>query len=181
MKKKKSVPRWLQIVSTIIANAAIVLSIIYIVFYILDGFNPMLHFLGEQVFVTRYLDVIIAALALALGILFLICTWKIFYGKKGKKTKRKGNKSSDAIVMQAAANDKTAFSFDAQHHGFLTYFLLKEIKGIAGQLDSYTYQDIYEAVERKVNKESALQGKWQEISGFVDGKYSSSWQHLKIR
>ena len=77
MKKKRSVPRWLQIVSTIIANAAIVLSIIYIVFYILDGFNPMLDFLGEQVFVTRYLDV------------FLICTWKIFYGKKGKKHSRK--------------------------------------------------------------------------------------------
>ena len=89
MKKKKSVPRWLQIVSTIVANAAIVLSIIYIVFYILDDFNPMLHFLGEQVLVTRYLDVIIAALALVLGILFLICTWKIFYGKKGKKHSHK--------------------------------------------------------------------------------------------
>ena len=89
MKKKKSVPRWLQIVSTIVANAAIVLSIIYIVFYILDGFNPMLHFLGEQVFVTKYLDVIIAVLALVLGILFLICTWKIFYGKKSKKHSRK--------------------------------------------------------------------------------------------
>ena len=92
MKKKKSVPRWLQIVSSIIANAAIVLSIIYIVFYILDGFNPMLHFLGEQVFVTRYLDVIIAALALLLGILFLICTWKIFYGKKGKRGKKHSRK-----------------------------------------------------------------------------------------
>ena len=45
-KKKKSVPRWLQIVSTIVANAAIVLSVVYILFYILDGFNPMLHFLG---------------------------------------------------------------------------------------------------------------------------------------
>ena len=89
MKKKKTVPRWLQIVSTIIANAAIVLSIVYIVFYILDRFNPMLHFLGEQVFVSRYLDVIIAALGLILGILFLICTWKIFYGKKSKKAKRR--------------------------------------------------------------------------------------------
>ena len=88
-KKKKSVPRWLQIVSTIIANAAIVLSVVYILFYILDGFNPMLHFLGEQVIVSRYLDVIIAALALMLGVLFLICTWKLFYGKKGKKASRK--------------------------------------------------------------------------------------------
>ncbi|MBQ6146468.1 MAG: hypothetical protein IJI82_05500 [Clostridia bacterium] len=89
MKKKKSVPRWLQVVSTIVANAAIVLSVVYILFYILDGFNPMLHFLGEQVLVSRYLDVIIAALALILGVLFLVCTWKIFYGKKGKKHSRR--------------------------------------------------------------------------------------------
>ena len=88
MKKKKSVPRWLQVASTIIANAAIVCSVVYIVFYILDRFNPMLHFLDEQVMVTHYLDVIIAALALILGVLFLICTWKIFYRKKGKKAKR---------------------------------------------------------------------------------------------
>ncbi len=88
MKKKKSVPRWLQVVSTIIANAAIVCSVVYIVFYILDRFNPMLHFISEQVIVTQYLDVIMAALALILGVLFLICTWKIFYGKKGKKTRR---------------------------------------------------------------------------------------------
>ena len=89
MKKKKSVPRWLQIVSTVIANAAIVLAVVYIVFYILDGFNPMLHFLGEQVIVSKYLDVIIAGLALVLGVLFLICTWKIFYGRKGKKHGRR--------------------------------------------------------------------------------------------
>ena len=88
MSKKKTVPYWLQIVSTVVANAAIVLSIVYIVFYILDGFNPMLHFLGEQVIVSKYLDVIIASIALILGVLFLICTWKIFYGKKGKKAKR---------------------------------------------------------------------------------------------
>lgn len=89
MKNKKSVPRWLQIVSTVIANAAIVLAVVYIVFYILDGFNPMLHFLGEQVIVSKYLDVIIAGLALVLGVLFLICTWKIFYGKKSKKVKKR--------------------------------------------------------------------------------------------
>ena len=88
MKKKKSLPRWFQILSTVVANAAIVLSVVYILFYILDGFNPMLHFLGEQVVVTRYLDVIIAGLALILGVFFIICTWKLFYGKKGKKAKR---------------------------------------------------------------------------------------------
>lgn len=115
------------------------------------------------------------------GALMVRSDRKVVADAKGKKAKRKGNKSSDAIVMQAAANDKTAFCFEAQHHGFMTYFLLKEIKSIAGQLDSYTYQDIYEAVERKVNKESALQGKWQEIYGFVDGKYANGWQQLKIK
>lgn len=98
-----------------------------------------------------------------------------------KKSKRKANKNSDAIVLLAAAYDKTTYSFDAQHHGFLTYFLLKEVKGMASHLDSYTYQDIYEAVERKLNKESALQGKWQEITGFVDGKHAGDWQQLRIK
>ena len=108
---------------------------------------------------------------------------KVVTDAKGKKAKHKANKSSDAIVLLAAEYDKTAYSFDAQHHGFLTYFLLKEIKGLAStsNFDSYTYQDIYEAVERKLNKESALQGKWQVIHGFVDGKYASDWQHLHIR
>lgn len=95
MSKKKNVPRWLQIASTVVANAAIVLSVVYIVFYILDLFNPMLHFLGEQVAVSKYLDVIVAALALILGVLFLVCTWKIFYGKGGKKPKRRPRPAYD--------------------------------------------------------------------------------------
>ena len=115
------------------------------------------------------------------GALMLRSDRKVTVDAKGKKAKRKGNKTSDAIVLLAAATDKTAYSFDAQHHGFMTYFLLKEIKSMAGHLEDYTYQDIYEAVERKVNKESALQGKWQEIGGYVDGKYAGSWQGLKVR
>ncbi len=104
MKKKKTIPSWLRVFSTVIANAAIVLSIVYILFYILDGFNPMLHFLGEQVFVSRYLDVIIAGLALLLGILFLICTWKLFYGKKKKKS-QKTRKASHSRYRDDADED----------------------------------------------------------------------------
>lgn len=98
-----------------------------------------------------------------------------------KASKRKANKNSDAMVLLAAAYNRTAYSFDTQHHGFLTYFLLKEIKSVANHLDRATYQDIYEAVQRNVNKESALQGKWQEISGFVDGKYATNWQKLRLK
>ncbi len=98
---------------------------------------------------------------------------------KGKK--RKANMRADAVVLMAAAPDKTAFSFDEQHHGFLTYFLLKEIKGLAGDLDGYTYSNIYENVGRKLGKESALQGRWQEIYGLAGGKYKDSWSIMKLK
>ncbi len=98
-----------------------------------------------------------------------------------KKKKRKANMRSDAVVLLAAEYDKTAFSFDDQQHGFLTYFLLKEIKSQQDNIFSLTYQDIYESIERKLNKESALQNRWQEISGLAGGKYKDSWQHMRIK
>lgn len=98
-----------------------------------------------------------------------------------KKKQRKANLRSDAVVLLAADYNKTAYSFDAQHHGFLTYFLLKEIKSVAGNLEGYSYGDIYEAVERKLNKESALQGRWQEASGMAGGKYKDSWRTLPLK
>ncbi len=101
--------------------------------------------------------------------------------RDGKGAKRKANMRSDAVVLMAAAPDKTAYSFDAQHHGFLTYFLLKEIKGAAGNLEGMTYQSLYEAIERKIGKESALQGRWQVIYGMAGGKYKDTWSQMKIR
>lgn len=101
---------------------------------------------------------------------------------KGKKArKRKSNMRADAVVLLAAEADKTAYSFDAQHHGFLTYFLLKEIKGIASNIESYTYQDIYESLGRKLSKESALQGRWQEASGLAGGKYKEAWREQRVK
>ncbi len=101
--------------------------------------------------------------------------------KAKKAKKRKSNMRADAVVLLAADADKTAYSFDAQHHGFLTYFLLKEIKGIATNLDTYTYQDIYESIDRKMGKESALQGRWQEVSGMAGGKYKEAWRNMRIK
>ena len=100
--------------------------------------------------------------------------------RDGKGLKRKSNMRADAIVLMAAAPDKTAYSYEAQHHGFLTYFLAKEIKGAAGDLDGMTYQSIYEAVERKLGKESALQGRWQEVYGMAGGKYKDNWRKLRF-
>lgn len=101
--------------------------------------------------------------------------------EEGKKV-RKPSLRSDAVVLLAATYSKTAFAFDLHQHGFLTYFLLKEVKLQRDNIFNITYQDIYEEVARKLNKESALQNKWQEAIGIAGGKYKDgSWQKLKIK
>lgn len=99
----------------------------------------------------------------------------------GKKH-RKPTLRSDAVVLLAADYHKTAFAFDLHQHGFLTYFLLKEVKLQRENIFNLSYQDIFEDVERKLNKESALQNKWQEAIGIAGGKYKDgSWRELKIK
>lgn len=101
--------------------------------------------------------------------------------KGTKLKKRKANIREDVIILLAADFTKTAYSFDDQHHGFLTYYLLKDIKSAAGEIDPITYQDLFESVERNVSKESALQGKLQEIEGITGGRYKDNWQNLRFR
>ena len=58
----------------------------------------------------------------------------------------------------------------------------KEMKSQKENIFNMDYQDIYEAVERKLNKESALQNRWQEISGIAGGRYKDgSWKLLKVK
>ena len=100
--------------------------------------------------------------------------------KEEKKKRRKASLRSDAVVLLAAEYDKTAFAFDRFEHGFLTYFLLKEVKDQKDHIFQLDYQDIYEEVARRLNKESALQNKWQEVSGIAGGRYKDGWQRMKI-
>lgn len=98
-----------------------------------------------------------------------------------KKKKRKASMRSDAVVLLAADFDRTAYSFNNQQHGFLTYFLLKELKLQQDNIFSMTYQDVFESVARKLNKESALQNRWQEASGIAGGRYKDSWHYMRIK
>lgn len=97
-----------------------------------------------------------------------------------KARKKRTNLRSDVVILTAAGFDKTAFSFDDQRHGFLTYFLLSELRKGAANIDALTYQDIFEALERSVSKESALQNKLQEPKGLVGGKLRDGWQHMTL-
>ena len=98
-----------------------------------------------------------------------------------KKKRRKASLRSDAVVLLAADFDRTAFAYNDHQHGFLTYFLLHEIKIQKERFFRLTYQEIFDTIERKINKESALQNKWQEISGIAGGKYKDDWQRLKVK
>lgn len=98
-----------------------------------------------------------------------------------KKKRRKASLRSDAVVLLAADYDKTAYAFDAHQHGFLTYFLLLEIKTQKDRIFRMSYQEIFNTIYPKLNKESALQNRWQEISGIAGGRYKENWQHLKIK
>ncbi len=99
---------------------------------------------------------------------------------EGKK-RRKPTLRSDVVAMLAADYSKTAFAFDQHQHGFLTYFLLKEVKLQGDNIFRLTYQDLFEEVARKLGKESALQNRWQEAIGIAGGKYKDGWQQLKIK
>ena len=102
--------------------------------------------------------------------------------KDAKKKNRKANLRSDAVVLLAADFNNTAYVFDEREHGFLTYFLLKEVKLQRDRIFSMPYEDILTTVERKVSKESALQNRWQELSGIAGGKYKDGdWKKLKVK
>lgn len=85
---------------------------------------------------------------------------------------------NDIVVMSAAAFNKTAYAFDEQHHGFFTYFILKELKKCKGNIN---YNDLYYGVDDEVQKESALQGKLQEPTIIVGGKLKDTWGSLRLR
>lgn len=85
---------------------------------------------------------------------------------------------NDAVVISAAAYDKTAFAFDEQHHGFLTYFILKELKKEKGNID---YGTLFNRIKDGVEQESALQGLLQEPTITVGGKLKEGWDQLRLK
>lgn len=84
---------------------------------------------------------------------------------------------NDVVIMSAAPFEKTAFAFDEQHHGFFTYYILKELKSRKGDID---YEELFKSVDKNVQRESSLQGKLQEPTVTVGGKLKESWGALRF-
>lgn len=85
---------------------------------------------------------------------------------------------NDLVIFNAANFDKTAYAFEDQHHGFLTYFILKEFKHNKGEL---TYQQLFNNIERQLTYESSLQNKLQEPIIILGGKTKDTWQERSFR
>lgn len=85
---------------------------------------------------------------------------------------------SDIIIFQAADVQKTAFTYDEMHHGFLTYYMLKEIKRTKGNI---SLGDLYGSIRKEVAYESSLQGKLQEPQVIAGGKIKDSWPTMRLK
>ncbi len=92
--------------------------------------------------------------------------------KKESKRYRTPRVRSDIVIFMAADGDKTAYSFIDQHHGFFTYYILKELKYSRGEI---TFQDLFNNVTKNQAYESSLQGKLQEPSMIIGGKLGENW------
>lgn len=98
---------------------------------------------------------------------------------KKKAKKMKGMRIRNDIVMFAAADwNKAVYSFDQQHHGFLTYFMLKELKRTRGNID---YGTLYENIDKQLNYESSLQGKLQQPKMILGNKAKEGWQARRFK
>lgn len=73
MSKTKKVFRMLAL---ILANVCLVLGGVYVLFTILDGFNPLLHFISPDFILTKYLDKILIGCGMALGLCSIVALWK---------------------------------------------------------------------------------------------------------
>ena len=92
--------------------------------------------------------------------------------KKETKRYRAPRVRDDIVIFMAANGDKTAYSFIDQHHGFFTYYILKELKASRGEI---TFQQLFDNVTKNQAYESSLQGKLQEPSMIIGGQLGENW------
>lgn len=83
------------------------------------------------------------------------------------------------VIFSAATGDQTALSYEEQHHGMFTYFLLKRLKETKGDTDLGALADY---LTENVALESQLKNKKQQIPTVIAGnEYGiTSWKNLRL-
>ncbi|MBR1792972.1 MAG: caspase family protein [Bacteroidales bacterium] len=101
------------------------------------------------------------------------------FSNKSNVTKIKALRiRNDILVFSSSEYNKTSYSYDDQHHGFFTYFILKELKKTKGDL---TLRQLYDNVNTSLSYESSLQGKLQQPTVVAGGKLKDSWESQRLK
>ncbi|GEM_PF-636341 len=98
---------------------------------------------------------------------------------KGVKVRPKENVvNGNMVVFTSSTGDESSGVYREKQHGYLTYFLLKNIQDSKGNI---SYKDLASSIISNVKKETALGGKVQtpqiNISNSVDG----IWENWKVK
>ena len=102
-----------------------------------------------------------------------------FFGVKSTVKKLKALRiRNDILVLSSSEYNKTSYSYDDQHHGFFTYFILKELKRTKGDI---TLKELFDNVYTQLSYESSLQGKLQQPTVVPGGKLKESWESQKLK
>lgn len=79
---------------------------------------------------------------------------------------------NDVVVFLAANTNQPAYVFEDQHHGFFTYFILRELKRTRGNI---TMEELFNNVDKLQAYESSLQNKIQIPHKWLGGKTKNTW------
>ena len=109
--------RGLRIIASVLANLTAILAANCIVYYILDHFNPGLHFvIYSTFFLTEHLHLIVAALTLLTGILYLVLfRLGAFKERRSSKKRLAAILIADVLLAGAFAMTVNTYTFDWLH------------------------------------------------------------------
>ena len=111
---KKDRFRVLKIIASVLANACAILSANYITYYILDHYNPGLHFVIYSTFpLTEYLHWIVASLCLLTALLYLLLFSVNAFERHTFRPKRLiAILAADILIAGAFAMTVNTYTFD---------------------------------------------------------------------
>ncbi len=98
---------------------------------------------------------------------------------KGVKVKPKDIViTGNMIVLSSSTGEESSGVYREKQHGYMTYFLLKMLKDVKGDI---TYKDLTDYVIESVKKETALNGKVQTPQLNFSQSVENSWSTWKIK
>jgi len=98
---------------------------------------------------------------------------------KGVKVRPKENVVNGKIVVfTSSSGDESSGVYREKQHGYMTYFLLKNIQDSKGNI---SYKDLANALISNVKKETALNGKVQTPQVNASSDVEGTWETWKIK